>query len=455
MFCGKCGSNIPAGVNVCPRCGFVLRNNQGYPEQQGMGVQNSMPVQMQQKKRSNLPIIIGIIAGVSVLIIMFVLVLCFFLTRKTTIDLNKYVIAEYSGYDTVGNAMIRLDTKQLEADYAKKVKLTSKAKQRYQFDLMFYDTDEFDEVAIDLLLDNCISYKTENSSELSNGDTVSLHWKCNEKEASELFKVKLKYSDMSFVVEGLEIPEQYDPFSSYSVTFEGISPLGTATLEDENNQNFDYGIYLDLDKRRELKNGDVVTVRVPDGYEKNSIARYGITLTQTEQQVVVEGLDEYVTSASSIPDSLMQEIISDAERVFRDDSKDTYSFFHIDIEELTYAGNYFLNIKDYSTVGPFNSSNYLCVLLKLTAVINGEEKTETVEYYYMVAYSDLIKKADGSIEVDLNDSNHWVNEGIRIDDSELAMFTIGLQGYRSLDEVYDLFITENINEYDVEYNLIQ
>jgi len=144
---------------------------------------------------------------------------------STTVDLNKYMTIEVTGYDSRGTAKYTFDRKSFIEDYSDKIKINSKkSSDTASLGLML------DMSPAELLLDSCVKYELDKSKELSNGDVVTLKWNCEDNLAKENFNVKLKYSDIKHKVSELKEVDKFNPFDYVEVSFSGISPNVKVTI---------------------------------------------------------------------------------------------------------------------------------------------------------------------------------------------------------------------------------
>lgn len=77
MYCSKCGYNVQGHATVCPRCGKQMKPNATAPQNpayQKYPYAQHPPAQPQQKRQSNIPVIIGCVVG-GIVLIVFVLIL--------------------------------------------------------------------------------------------------------------------------------------------------------------------------------------------------------------------------------------------------------------------------------------------------------------------------------------------------------------------------------------------
>ncbi len=124
--------------------------------------------------------------------------------RATTIDLNKYVVWDDSDsgkYDGQGSLQMSFDMDAFKKDYAGKLELTTNG--------MALATEYSGMSVAEMLFETCVDYDcdfTKKSSRkcVCNGDEMTVNWKANEELALDYFNCKLKYTDETKTVEGLE-----------------------------------------------------------------------------------------------------------------------------------------------------------------------------------------------------------------------------------------------------------
>ena len=155
---------------------------------------------------------------------MYVLTAC----GTTTIDLNKYIQIETAGYDSYGTVKYDFDDEAFIKDYGDKIKITTKDKELLDYVGAGENTNPYS-----LLRWKCVGYRMDKLSGISNGDTLTLHWNCNDKVAQDVFNCQLKYKDIEYTVSNLKDVEKFDPFEHVEVSFQGISPDGTVTVTPE------------------------------------------------------------------------------------------------------------------------------------------------------------------------------------------------------------------------------
>lgn len=188
MKCVKCGKEIPDHSKFCPSCGAEQVGAK--PAAAPTSPRGNGPTAETPRKKNFFPAIIAVVAVVAAVAI----VAAISGSRKPTLNLNEYATVEYTGYSGYGEAQVHFDVDRLVEDY---------------YDGLAYEDYTPYEVG-QALYDSCIDGALDRQEGLSNGETVTWAWECNDETALEAVGVKLKYSDMEFTVEGLEEPETVD-----------------------------------------------------------------------------------------------------------------------------------------------------------------------------------------------------------------------------------------------------
>lgn len=416
MKCNKCGQELENGVQFCPECGAAVPK---------------------QEEAKNAILIGGVVAAIVALIIWGSSVF------GRTIDLNKYVSVNFSGYDTVGKASIDVDYKALEADYGDKIRMkdtTSKEKM-----MMAWGASN-----AEILKDSIRGiFELDQTTDLSNGDKVTLS--CDEstlKQIKNKFNYKLKFKEQKYKVKDLEEITSVDIFELVNVFFTGIAPEGSVTVEYPTEK---YSISFDVTPSEGLSNGDTVVVSVPDTYV-NQLAEYkGIKLLETEKEYVVEGLAKRVTDYSEITDEALEKIKTKTETILQETARDSWDS-DVSLEEVTYIGNYFLEPKSATVGGVLN------VVYEITASVNLEKHdiNDKFSYYYTCAFSDFIVLPDGTIS--LNAENYGeprdhVNKNYNVGIGSWKKFYF--RGYENLDSLFYATVTEKLSKYNYVDNISQ
>jgi hypothetical protein len=349
---------------------------------------------------------------------------------STTVDLDKYITFNESGYNSMGTVSYTFDYDQFESDYADKIKVSSNAS---DLGLLIGETSS------ELLLDTCVGESLDKSSGLSNGDTVTLKWNCDDNAASEYFNVTLKYSDIEYEVSNLETVDLFNPFDYVDISFSGISPQGTLTITPNYDQSEIQYVTFSADNKSDLKLGDTVTVTaVMSCSADDFVAKFGSVLSQTEQTYTVDGISEYITDISEIPSDIYDKM----DKALQDDLAADYVSWNNDtLKDITLLGNYMLSCKDGAWALTYN---YVYFVYKVTVDIDSADGD--FNYYWYGYYKDVAVLEDGTLSVDISDytvpSTGWFAlEVIEFQDKYYY-------GFEDLNSLYNEHVVDKISSYE-------
>ena len=283
----------------------------------------------------------------------------------TTINLNDYVSIVEDGYDTAGVANYVFDYEKFEEDYDGKIKKDGK------------------DVAVETFLEKCVNMSLSANSGLSNGDTVTLVWDCNDERASENYGCKLKYSDITYKITELDVPEKFNPFDYASAKFNGKAPNGTATMQKDTSCEEMRWVEFKIDKSKELKNGDVITVTASIAQGDAAFAeKFGKVLGETTKQFTVSGLDEYYLSMEDVPEAAFELLKQSGSETVK---KSTEKWENPSrLQDISYVG-YIYGVNEKTP-----SRNTVRLIYKVTA------NNPNVEYYYYISFGGVHYKGDGT-----------------------------------------------------------
>lgn len=357
-------------------------------------------------------------------------------------NLNDYVHVEITGYEGYGRANVVFDKAAFKEDYAD-MELKGKNSATYN---LFYSS------AAACVADEFIRVELDATEGLSNGDTVTLKWNCDEENIKELTGYKVKCQEEVITVEGLEEIPVFDAFAGLKVDFSGISPQGNAVIVTDNISAEAKNLFFVLDKNSGLSNGDVVTVKIngADSYNvEYFVESCGAIPESFEKEFQVEGLGEYVTELSQIPNDMMQKMDTQA----RDKLKAYVAANWGDAESfknMQFLGNYFLTPK-----AGFVGINKIYFIYRVTAT--NESNPEGFDYYYYTCYENLILLPDGTCSVDLSaavvpegDATYLFGEPYSIRGEAFFSGKYWYKGYEDLDSLFNKHVTAKIDEYSYE-----
>lgn len=401
---------------------------------------------------------------------------------SVAIDPEEYLTVEFQGYSGFGTVVWDFDEEEFIDDYEDELGFSSSFKKALKGDdniaeilelgcgMADIEEDDLDdEDAAELLY--CILFQNayvSKSTDLSNGEEVSVVWdftrKLSEEEFAQLckiFHITMNYEDAKYKVAGLVEVPQFDPFEGVEVSFSGVAPIGRVLLANYPSNGLSYT----LDAPNEVKNGDVVTVKVSYyGYDMDEYVNvYGKMPNATEKTYTVSGLPTYISSTSQIPAETMEEMKKQAEDVIQ---SSTYGWIEGYSLDVTYAGNYMLSAKDIYEY----PKNRIVLVYKMDYSIvfedyAGAEHEYPVEYYYWLTWDDLMLDEDGACVYDLYSyaktrNTFTINTGIYATYDEFwdwygNEYRISFEGCESIDEIYETFITQNAAYYKFEENIEQ
>lgn len=354
---------------------------------------------------------------------------------STTIDLNKYVTVEAEGYDSMGTLNCTFDYEAFEKDYDGKIKANVKSSDGGTAADIALELG-FGEEVVDVFLDYCVGYRSDKSSELSNGDVVNLQWDCEDEDAKKYFNVKLKYSDIQYTVKGLTEVGTFDPFEYVNVEFSGTSPNGSVNIMPNYDQPELQYVSFTADKNSGLKVGDSVEVSASiSGSIDSFVERFGCVLGKTKEIYTVDALPRYIANIEDVPEEWYNKMDKQLQDCFKAETSHWGSEERVSIDKL--VGNYLCTMKDGMTGSP---NNYLYYVYQVNY---SNDEISDYTYYWYGYFNDIMILADGTCTVNLSD--YTVSEE-RISLSDRYF----VQGYADLDSFFNQHIVSKIEKYEYE-----
>ena len=445
MLCTHCGKEIQNGITFCPYCGSAVNNAK----------ENT------KMKKHNPAKVLAPIAAVAVVAAGG----WAFANRTPTIDVSKYMTLSADGYNTVGKLNIDFDTDKLEQDYGKQI--TTRFKKQMKnlkddtFGLSSLTASLYDGYEADLFAETCATGSADKTKNLSNGDVVTYTWDDNSDEAEEAFGVKVKYTDITYTVSGLASVNTFDAFDGVDVEFSGISPDGRATVNSLPTAAEAQGLYYTLDENSGLSNGDTVTLTVHSNRDDFSdcIDKYGAMPQATEKTFTVEGLNEYVTSADTLSDSVLVSLQNQAEDVFKSYAAQRFSNGQT-FKGMTYLGNYILTPKNKDSWG---DKDRIVLAYQVTVHHDYTSELNTTydaddSFFWYITFNNVSKDADGNIASGLNDYDTpttfvKIDSGVQKYSFSSSTETWEYYGYASLDSLYNAAVNQYVENYNHQDNV--
>ena len=387
-----------------------------------------------------------------------------FANRTPTIDVSKYMTLSADGYNTVGKLNIDFDTDKLEQDYGKQITTRFKKQKNLKDDtygLSSLTASLYDGYEADLFAETCATGSADKTKGLSNGDVVTYTWDDNSDEAEEAFGVKVKYTDITYTVSGLASVNTFDAFDGVDVEFSGISPDGRATVNSLPTAAEAQGLYYTLDENSGLSNGDTVTLTVHSNRDDFSdcIDKYGAMPQATEKTFTVEGLNEYVTSADTLSDSVLVSLQNQAEDVFKSYAAQRFSNGQT-FKGMTYLGNYILTPKNKDSWG---DKDRIVLAYQVTVHHDYTSELNTTydaddSFFWYITFNNVSKDADGNIASGLNDYDTpttfvKIDSGVQKYSFSSSTETWEYYGYASLDSLYNAAVNQYVENYNHQDNV--
>ena len=353
---------------------------------------------------------------------------------KTTVNLDKYVTITTEGYDSMGVASYEFDSDAFEKDYSAKIKPSKNNKEISGIELLSGEN------SAELLLDFCVSEKLDKTSELSNGDVITLKWDCEDAMAEENFNSKLVYSDITYTVDNLEEVGKFNPFDYVEVSFSGIAPNGEVSITPNYDQPEMQYISFKADNESGLNVGDTVSVTASiNGDVESFVEKFGSVLGKTEETYTVAGLSKYVKDISE----LSQDTYDKMDKQLQDDLTATFASWENEyLRGMDLIGTYTVSLKEGMTA---DTNNYIYFVYKITA--ENDESNGEFNYYWFGCYKDVCVNEDGTDSVDLSDytiAESDSNVKFKIDEQTKYVY----YGNTDLDALYNYLVVSKIDQYE-------
>ena len=445
MICTHCGKEIQNGITFCPYCGSTVNNAK----------ENT-----KMKKRNPAKVLVPIAAVAVVAAGGWA-----FANRTPTIDVSKYMTLSADGYNTVGKLNISFDTEKLEKDYGKQIATRFKKQMKNLKDdtygLSSLTASLYDGYEADLFAETCATGSADKTKNLSNGDVVTYTWDDNSDEAEEAFGVKVKYTDITYTVSGLASVNTFDAFDGVDVEFSGISPDGRATVNSLPTAAEAQGLYYTLDENSGLSNGDTVTLTVHSNRDDFSdcISKYGAMPQATEKTFTVAGLNEYVTSADTLSDSVLVSLQNQAEDGFKSYAAQRFSNGQT-FKGMTYLGNYILTPKNKDSWG---DKDRIVLAYQVTVHHDYTSELNTTydaddSFFWYITFNNVSKDANSNIASGLNDYDTpttfvKIDSGVQKYSFSSSTKIWEYYGYASLDSLYNAAVNQYVENYNHQDNV--
>lgn len=299
------------------------------------------------------------------------------------VDLNEQAVVAFSGFDTKGSVSVSF---QPEEGYEE-----------------FYRTVE--------------ASVTPNGN-LSNGEQVTIQFSYDENLAKEL-RMKVKAEEQKTEVTGLSKGQQVtldELFANLKITYEGVAPQVKIGMENISEDPFFGRVSFLMEEPKEFyRPGDIFRVRAVFDEEEAVRLCYEILGSESDYEKVftVSDVDSYLTNGNELTAEHKKvladagkELLHDANdyglRIFSEanlmpiwiDNKTTFQWSNPRLLSM-----YFHSVKDDVSGKTGTHQNDLeCIYMAMISQADGVG----CEAEVVVRFTDLIQKADGSIDLSLD-----------------------------------------------------
>lgn len=389
-----------------------------------------------------------------VAMIVFIIIILLWKLFPRTVCLNDYLVVEFSGYETVGEAKVYIDEVALKLDCGDKIKFTDNDEYRL-YENMY---GLFGLEPADVLIESVNVYATEQGN-LSNGDIVTVKWECDENQIEQFLNVDVTFEEVEFEVVGLTELVDIDIFEKLNVSFNGYSPKINANCSVDDGAEMYNSLIYEADKAEGLAEGDEISVHVKTIDNDNVdtfLAQYGYKMTQNEKKYTVVGDGKYVSDISEIATADFDEIMQHGKDTVISNNSETLSSYSDTefVSDVTYVGGYFLREKSDAQVDIYNKLYMLYEVTNTITATSALEKvvTETFTHYTTVQYDGIV--------IDKNGETFIEAEYCKLPDDKVEKKIYfyaskygekkryNLRGYEAADEVMEKLIKPMLNDYD-------
>ena len=421
MFCPNCGANLPRDSRYCSECGEAVVN----PVPKRPKLQQLLEQLPPLYKKLLMAFVAVFAVGVicSVLSVMI----------KPTVNLNRYLVPEFTGYNEYGHANVHIDIEKFVKDHGQR--LTD-----------YVGTgDEYE--AAEYFLNDVVNGHPSKDRRLTNGDTLKYLWDCDDKGAMERYHCKLKYKTREFTVKDLPDPTEFDPFAGLELTYEGIAPYGRAYISGEATHPAVEALYYDLEDAYDLSDGDTVTMYFSiRGYymEEEELVEYlagefGLVPTATTKEFTVDGINRYMTDISELSANVLSDMNTRAEEIFLNNYLNSEGTFL----GMTYCGSYLISDPD-DIDGWFSNELFAVYQVQVHHEYSrrGNEYSADTTFYWCLNFDDVLTNSKGVttleleyydvpyhyFEIDSGVSSGWYNK------------TWEYRGFATTDDIYQYLV---------------
>ncbi len=344
------------------------------------------------KRRRTIQLIARITGATALVVGLGIAVYMIGFARYTYVNLSELTTAEISGYD--GHGTLSTSTEPVAGLEE------------------FFDTVDVDIMETDELV----------NGKLSNGDRLEISYNYNREMAKNM---GLRVRGGSGFVTIKNLPEgetiSYDKlFSGVKLSYEGLAPLVTATVENISDEDpIKDVVYSIEDPKEYYDEGDTIVIKASFNEAAAVENAYNIEAGPNGyvKEYTVTGVDKYLTNADELPQELLDAMKEHGATLFGTEPGDANEFglrvfssvgamYTTSDGDYTFAwrtpyyiSSYFTCISEEMLGTPGQQVNDVKVVYD-TAIVQSDGKSVPAEA--VVVYKDIIRKADGTVVVDLD-----------------------------------------------------
>lgn len=241
-------------------------------------------------------------------------------------------------------------------------------------------------------------YVLSNTTDLSNGDTVTLYVDVDGNVLTNLGYYMPETLEKTYTVSGLEEGKLFDPFAEdvVSVEFSGINTQGEATLKILSEEPPVSLFYYELSETEELCNGGQITLTAY--VDAGELMDLGYLVPENlERTYTVEGLTEYLETQEEIPAELLSTICQEALTLSKESEENVG--FPVTVPSVI-QGAFFLKVKDPNEPyvdywRGYNFNNLVAVAISYTVDYGGGINEQ--EQWIIWLFPNLSADAEGTV----------------------------------------------------------
>lgn len=334
------------------------------------------------KKKKSFKLALIIILSVCIFVGIIIAIYFLFFSIET-IDLEKYIKAEFEGYDGYGTASVKLDSSL--KDEFKDSSVYKKFKKKAELEI------------------------TSDNYDLKNGDTIKVKIDISN---SWLEKNRLKIKDKTINIKVSDLPEAdtIDVFEDLEITVDGVSPNLSVSVNNNNPDEFIRTIYYYLSDSYGLENGDTITITA--SYSEYDAQEMGVIVAEDTMEYTIEDQPYYANKKDDITENVITALSEDMIEEVKDNidsakssvynkNSETYNPTSYYSDDLIASEPELVNIYLLSSKNPDSYYYYEnCIYNIYKVTYTSQETNATFDWYFASYTTDVAVTADGKLYED-------------------------------------------------------